>query len=286
MGGNTGLTPEQLAKMAAQYQTPHIEVPDKTRVAKKAPIEVFPANLNMDNAKGIEVQTNNTNVDPGKLKIAKNAILYIMNNDKACRDIDKQAQAEKIARIALDVDVPPEVIGAIIKQETHFSTSASEMNQGNGVGPMQVTSINIRDMFVRPEAYDPEIKKLIGPKDKPYKSFSDALKAKLNNPSIDLGKFGNKFFEFYKQNQVLFDKYNGYISNVPKDVKSTYMKTLTDYDMNVYLGCWIYKSKLRGHTEKQAIINYNGSKDKLAYGNHVSDTIQNARRNVPELKYM
>ena len=299
MGGNTGLTPEQLAKMAqaaAQYQFKHVEVPDKTRVAKKVRLEVFPASTNTDKAKGLELQQSQTsNVAPEKLRIAKKSILYIMDNDKACRNIDKQAQAERIARIALDVGVQPEVIGAIIKQETHFSTTASDMNKGNGVGPMQVTNINIRDMYIRPEAYDPEIKRLIGPKDKPYKSFAEALKAKLKDPHVDLGAFGNKFFEFYKQNQVLFDKYNGSTSNVPKNVKDTYMETLTNYDMNVYLGCWIYKAKLKNNTEWRALRDYNGDKKlvkydgkmierKVAYANEVNDTLIKVRSNTPELK--
>ena len=219
-----------------------------------------------------------------KLHNAINAIRYIMNNDKDCKGINKQALAEKIAAIAIDVGVHPEVAGAIIKQETHFSTDSAEMNKGTGIGPMQIVPIVIHDMFVRPEFYDPELKSIIGAK-KEYKTFENALNAKLNNPKIDLGKFGNKFFEFYKQNKTYFDKecYKKRLNDLPKKIRNDYNRTLSNYDMNVYLGCFLYKAHRRTNSEKQAIINYNNSSIKYSYEAEVSRTIKQARKNAPEI---
>ena len=221
-----------------------------------------------------------------KLKSAMKAIMYIMDIDKDCRDINKEVQAWEISRIALHVGVPPEVIGALIKQETHFSTDSADMNKGNGVGPMQITPITIQDMYERPQAFEPKIGQLIGSKNKPYKTFAQALQAKLKNSSIDLGEFGNKFFEFYKDNTEYFDKYKGIYKNAPKNIQDKYTEILSNYNRNVYLGCWIYKSKLRGHSEKQALINYNGSSIKYKYEKEVSDTIKKVRTNVPEVKIL
>ena len=238
-----------------------------------------------------------------KLATAKKAILYIMNNDKECRKINKEAQAEKIARIALDVGVKPEIIGAIIKQETHFSTNAKDMNKGNGVGPMQLTRITIQDMYERPKAYDPDITKIVGnDKGCKYKTFADALKAKLKNKNINLGKFGNKFFEFYQQNQTYFDKgyylatvnpknknHKGKIAvkynQIPKSILNKYESTLTNYDMNVYLGCYTYKEKTKGcSSEEEALKKYNSSNIANSYVKAVNDTICQTRRAVPEIK--
>ncbi len=271
------LTPAQRQALEATIKNGQVLKPDALFVKK---IEVFP----VISQEKVELFPKD-DIYTQKLNVAKRAITYIMDNDKNCLSPDKAAQAEKIAMIAIDVGVPSEVIGAIIKQETHFSTNPAEMNKGNGVGPMQVTMITLHDMFVRPEQYDPDIKNIVGPKKK-YKTFEEALKAKLNDNTVNLGKFGNKFFEFYKQNKTYFDK--GYyrkrsLKDLPKSVRDKYVKTLSNYDMNVYLGCYIYKAHKKGNTEKQAIINYNGSPLKYKYESAVSDTIRQTRKNVPEV---
>ena len=246
-------------------------------------IYVNPARIEVFNT--IKINGREKEKDVGenyKLNIATKSIKYIMDLDKNCRDINKTVQARKIATIALDVGVPPEVIGAIIKQETHFSTDSADMNKGQGVGPMQLTSITLQDMFIRPEVYDSSIKNFVGPKKK-YKSFAEALRAKADNEDIDLGKFGNKFFEFYKKNREYFDKYKGVYNNAPKALREKYTKSLSNYDLNVYLGCWLYKMRSKNKSEKQAIISYNNSPSRYAYERAVSDTIRHVRKNIPEI---
>ena len=239
-----------------------------------------------------------------KIETAKEAIIYIMDNDKDCRKINKSVQAEKIARIALDVGAKPEVIGAIIAQETNFGTTADDLNKGNGIGPMQVTRITIQDMFERPEAFDPDISKIVGnAKGCKYKTFAEALKAKFKNNKVNLGKFGNKFFEFYKKNKTYFDK--GYYletvnknnknhkgktavkySQIPKSIRTTYENSLMNYDMGLYLGCYTYKMKSRGKSESVGLKFYHGpnNKDVEKYVRAVNDTITRVRRKYPELK--
>ena len=218
-----------------------------------------------------------------KKQVAQQAIQYIMEHDKACYITNKSSQAEKIARIALDVGVKPEVIGAIIKQETHFSTNYKDMNKGRGTGPMQLVPITIHDMYIRPEAFDKSISEYVGPKKK-YKTFEEALKAKNKNQNINLGKFGNKFFELYKKNITYFEKGYYKAKKIPQDILDQLRRTLSNnYELGVYLGCYTYKMKAQGASnEQKALERYNTCSSK--YVREVSDTIAQVRKVYPQLK--
>lgn len=226
-----------------------------------------------------------------KIETAKKAILYIMNNGKGCKcSASNQADyASKIARIAIDTGLKPELIGAIIQRETKFSQNPSYYNNKNGslLGPMRLSPGVIQEMYEKPENCDSNISKIVGSGKKcKYKTFADALKAKLKNNNIDLGKFGNKFFEFYKQNLKYFTK--GYYKNfaaIDNATRNQYIKTLGNPDMNIYLGCYTYIFKSKGaKSENEVLQRYNASSQKAEYARDICDTVAKARRKYPELK--
>ncbi len=84
-------------------------------------------------------------VSANEQKLQKNIIFKIMEDDKSLpQNINKHKMASTILNIANELGADPITIACIIKQETHFQ---SGLNQKNGKGLMQLTSITIKDMY-------------------------------------------------------------------------------------------------------------------------------------------
>ena len=77
--------------------------------------------------------------------LQKHMIFKIMEEDKNLPlNLNKNKMASTILNIANELGADPITIACIIKQETHFQ---SGLNQKNGKGLMQLTSITIKDMY-------------------------------------------------------------------------------------------------------------------------------------------
>lgn len=91
-------------------------------------------------------------------KRQKSIVLKVMKEDENCAPTaDKNKLAEKIVKIAKELDANPLHIACIAKQETHFT---EHINRGAGSGIMQITSVVAKDMFLRPAFYDKNLEKI------------------------------------------------------------------------------------------------------------------------------
>ena len=96
---------------------------------------------------------------------------------------DSKYTPEQISKIIVETsqkyDVDPLLVASIAKQETHFT---QELSGKNGKGMMQLTTISLKDMYLRSDIYGKEIKPLL---DK-YGSPEKLLKAVKNNISVNV----------------------------------------------------------------------------------------------------
>lgn len=87
--------------------------------------------------------------------------------------------SDLIVETSKKYDVDPLLVASIAKQETHFT---QELSGRNGKGMMQLTSISLKDMYLRSDIYGKEIKPLL---DK-YGSYDKLLKAVKNNLAVNI----------------------------------------------------------------------------------------------------
>lgn len=99
-------------------------------------------------------------------------LLKIMDEDKACKILDKEKLAKQIILVANEYEIDPIVMACIAKKESHFSQNVSNKAFK---GMMQITKISIDDMYQkhREHLYMPYIKEI---KER-YKSSSELFKA-------------------------------------------------------------------------------------------------------------
>lgn len=106
-------------------------------------------------------------------KRQKSIVLKVMKEDENCAlSADKNKLADKIVKIAKELDANPLHIACIVKQETHFT---EHINKGAGSGIMQITPIVAKDMFLRPSFYDKNLEKITADF-ADHKSFYHAIK--------------------------------------------------------------------------------------------------------------
>lgn len=178
----------------------------------------------------------------------------IKADNAAPKNIDPDNMADMILSAAQETGVDPIVIASIAKRETHFNQNVPTKC---GSGIMQLTSISVKDMFQRPQIYDPALKPLM----KKYGTLEKLLKAKEKDPSIDLGKFGDMLAEY------------GNCANLLKAIRK-------DPALNIKAGAYLYKSKLaqaKGN-EQRALELYNGSPAKESYAKDVIANITRLRQ--------
>ncbi len=170
----------------------------------------------------------------------------MIKNDKAApKNLDVDKMTDMIMNAANETGVDPIIIASIAKQETHYNQNVPT---GNGSGIMQLTSISIKDMYQRPNVYDPQMKQLM----KKYGSLEKIFAAKKKDPSLNLGNFGEMLY-----------KYGDW-----EKLRNAMRK---DSQLNITLGAYLFKAKLNaadGDVHK-ALVNYNGSSRKLAYAKSV-----------------
>lgn len=122
----------------------------------------------------------NTKKSDNNAKI-KTQIAEVIKNDEA-RGNSKYT-AEQISSLIVETskkyDVDPLIVASIAKQETHFTQESSGKN---GKGMMQLTTISLKDMYLRSDVYGKELKPLL---DK-YGSVEKLLKAVKNNVAVNI----------------------------------------------------------------------------------------------------
>jgi len=84
-----------------------------------------------------------------------------------------------IVKTAEKYKVDPLIVASIAKQETHFT---QELSNKNGKGMMQITTIALKDMYIRSDIYGKEVKPLL---DK-YGTYDKLLKAAKSNPAVNI----------------------------------------------------------------------------------------------------
>ncbi len=183
-----------------------------------------------------------------------NSIKNIIANDPAApKNLNKDKMADMIMKASAETGVDPVIIASIAKKETHFTQNVPT---GNGSGIMQITSISLKDMYLRPQIYDKNMKQLI----KKYGSWEKVVQAKKKDPSMQLGNFGELLYKYGNSDKLR--------EAVRKDPQ-----------INITLGAYLFKAKLdqAGGNVQKALQNYNGSSSKLAYAKTVMQYIDAAK---------
>ncbi len=104
----------------------------------------------------------------------------IIENDEAVpSSVDKKKMAKYIVDAAKEFSVDPCVVASIAQQETHFNQNVPT---GNGSGVMQLTTITIKDLYQRPNYYDPAIASIL----KEYKTPNDLIKAIRKDAQLNI----------------------------------------------------------------------------------------------------
>lgn len=232
--------------------------------AIKAPVRYTQADAYITNNAKKDLDRIQTEYAKIKRLYAEASVNYIIETDKhKPRNTDTSRLTNKIIDAANYAGVSADSIACIVKRETHFKQSG--INVYTGKGPMGLTNIAIKDLYVRPQVFDTKLKSLI----KEYGSLSKLFAAKKANPSIDLGNLG----------EILYR--HGSWTNLRNAIRK-------DYDLNLKVGSYIYKYQLNramannkvsiANKEKEAFKNYNGcSYIKQNYANSSVATLKAAR---------
>ena len=101
------------------------------------------------------------------------------DEDRGNSKYSPEQVSDLIVKTSKKYDVDPLLVASIAKQETHFT---QELSGRNGKGMMQLTSISLKDMYLRSDIYGKEIKPLL---DK-YGSYDKLLKAVKNNLAVNI----------------------------------------------------------------------------------------------------
>ena len=184
----------------------------------------------------------------------KNLVLKIIENDSKKGEVNAERMASKITAAAEFAGVKASEIACIVMNETHFSEKIK--NVSTGKGPMGLTSIAIKDLYERAKNDDDKLKSLI---DK-YKTLDKVFAQKRKNPKLDLGKLGEILYKY-------------------KNSSSLYSAIQRDFDLNLKVGAFIYKTHLKqskGNLRK-AFESYNRSADKKAYAQRALNALNKAK---------
>ncbi len=169
----------------------------------------------------------------------------IKNDPAAPKNLNVDKMTNMILEAAEETGVDPVYIASIAKQETHYNQNKSG---SFGKGIMQITTPPLKDMYLRPDFYDPTLKPLM----RKYKNWAGIVAAKRKNPDLNLGSFGNMLYKYGS-----YDK-----------LKTAIIK---DPQLNLKTGAYIFRAQLNrsGGNVQRALVNYNGSSIKVKYAREV-----------------
>lgn len=187
----------------------------------------------------------------------------IQTDNHKPQNTDVSRISAKIIEAAKYTGIDAGNIACIVRKESHFRQD--ELNIVTGKGPMGLASIAIKDMYARPQVFDNQLKTLI----KEYGSLSRVFLEKQNNPSLDLGNFGELLYEYKTW------------TNLRNAIRK-------DYDLNLKIGAYYFKYQLNKtkqnpkikleDKERIAFMNYNGSYDQKNYAQTSVNTLKAARK--------
>lgn len=196
------------------------------------------------------------------------SVAYIIESDNhkpANTDISRVAA--KIISAANYAGVSADSLACIVKKESHFRQNTSR-------GPIEISSVVIKNLYEKPQAYDCKLKELISK----YRTLSKVFEAKKTNNFLDLGKLGDLLYRYEN-----WKKLNSAIR--------------TDYELNLKIGAFLYKSELDtvlanknikiADKEKEAFKSYNNAYSKNNYTNSFATTLKSARTSAAnDRKYL
>ncbi len=248
----------ELNRMVADFSKLKMSLPDLDKIA---PRDATYVKTNFITEEQLQVLLRAANQRMSEVNLAKStenkqytAVANMIKNDPAApKNLNVDNMTEMIMNASAETGVDPIIIASIAKQETHYTQN---VGTGNGSGIMQLTTISIKDMYLRPNIYDAKMKQLI----KKYGSWQKVAAAKKKDPSLDLGNFGNLLYKY------------GSVENLRAAMRK-------DPQLNLKLGAYLFKAKLNaaGGDVHRALVNYNGSSHKMAYAKSVMGIIQDGR---------
>ena len=153
-------------------------------------------------------------------KRKEEAIKNIIAKDEAAPDnIDAGEIASYIVEAGETFSVDPVVIASIAQQETHFT---QDVPVKNGSGIMQLTTISIKDMYLRRNVYDKALEPIL---DK-YKTPENLMKALRKDPKVNI-MLGTALYKLKLKNakgniHLALENYNG------SPIKKRYAKEVMD----------------------------------------------------------
>lgn len=104
----------------------------------------------------------------------------IIAGDKdAPRKLNRDKMAAMIVEAAYEAKVDPVIIAHIARRESDFNQQA---NNGTGKGIMQLTPISIKDMYERPDIYEPELRPIL----KKYGTAEKLFAALKKDPELNI----------------------------------------------------------------------------------------------------
>lgn len=132
---------------------------------------------NTEHAKNtFEIHIRNINTNSQKEKVIQD---MITNDSDAPKNLDIEKMTRMIMKVSQETGTDPIVIASIAKKETHFNQNVPRKN---GSGIMQLTSISIKDMFLRPSIYDESLKPIL----KKYRTPENLIRAMRKDPELNI----------------------------------------------------------------------------------------------------
>lgn len=103
----------------------------------------------------------------------------IANDPAAPKNLDTERMTQMIMKASQETGVDSLVIASIAQRETHFNQNVP-VRCGSGV--MQLTSISIKDMFLRPKVYDESLRPILAK----YGCPENLIKAMRKDPELNI----------------------------------------------------------------------------------------------------
>lgn len=103
----------------------------------------------------------------------------IAGDPAAPKNLDTERMTQMIMKASQETGVDSLVIASIAQRETHFNQN---LPVRNGSGVMQLTSISIKDMFLRPKIYDDSLKPILAK----YGCPENLIKAMRKDPELNI----------------------------------------------------------------------------------------------------
>ena len=151
----------------------------------------------------------------------------ITEHPRKQKNVDAESMAEMIIHAGRETGIDPVIIAYIAGEETGYKQNVPT---DNGSGIMQLTTITIKDMFLRPNYYGGNIKSILNK----YKTPEKLMEAARTDPQLNLilgaycfkakNKLANgnlkKALEFYNTTDLKFTYSNNIYSGIQKTRES------------------------------------------------------------------